>query len=161
MTREWENHKSKYHLEYSVREDIYRKEIFTKNYQFVKKSNAKNLNFTLKMNMFGHLNEMPKLMNLQKPLGYYEDLDPIFDGWGISLDKDWRQNGVVSPVRHQSTCTACYAFNTVGAIESYFAILSGNLKELSVQEIVDCSVSYGNNGCIGGNPENVYQYVWD
>ncbi|KAF1740121.1 hypothetical protein MXB_3091, partial [Myxobolus squamalis] len=49
----------------------------------------------------------------------------------------------------------------VGAIESHFAIHKGILKELSVQEIIDCSVSYGNGGCSGGRPENVYKYVWD
>ncbi|KAF1740851.1 hypothetical protein MXB_4598 [Myxobolus squamalis] len=55
LTREWEEHKYKYNLEYSVEEDIHRKKIFMKNYQFIMKSNSKNLNFTLKINKFSHL----------------------------------------------------------------------------------------------------------
>ncbi|KAF1742390.1 hypothetical protein MXB_223, partial [Myxobolus squamalis] len=92
-------------------------------------------------------NEMPKLINFQKPIKMYEDEDPIFEGWGIPLEKDWRLDGVVSPVRNQLNCISCYAFSAVGAIESHYAIHTGNLKELSTQEIVDCSVSYGNLGC--------------
>ncbi|KAF1741596.1 hypothetical protein MXB_3034 [Myxobolus squamalis] len=54
-TKEWEDYKSKYNLEFSVDEDFDRRETFFKNCQFIMNSNSRNLNFTLKMNGFGHL----------------------------------------------------------------------------------------------------------
>ncbi|KAF1745553.1 hypothetical protein MXB_2493 [Myxobolus squamalis] len=163
LNKEWEEHKSIYNLHFSLDEEVYRKEIFGKNYQFILKSNSRNLNFTLKMNKFGHLkrNERPRLLNLKKPLGHYEDEDPIFVTEPIPSNYDWRQKGVVSAVHNQLQCTSCYAYSAVGAIESHFAIQSGILRELSVQEIIDCSDSYGNLGCDGGFPESIYEYVWD
>ncbi|KAF1740805.1 hypothetical protein MXB_638, partial [Myxobolus squamalis] len=46
----------------------------------------------------------------------------------------------------------------VGAIESHFAIHTGNLTDLSVQEIVDCSLNFWNFGCYSGLPQSVYKY---
>ncbi|KAF1743281.1 hypothetical protein MXB_5127, partial [Myxobolus squamalis] len=94
-----------------------------------------------------------------KPVGFYEDADPILVGEEIPLEYDWRRERVVSPVQNQRECGSCYAFSAIGAIESQFAIHGGQLRNLSVQEIVDCSVSYGNNACGGGYMEKVYEYV--
>ncbi|KAF1745567.1 hypothetical protein MXB_598, partial [Myxobolus squamalis] len=159
LNTEWEDYKSEYNLEFSVNEDVYRKEIFIENFRYIMESNSKNLDLTLKMNMFGHLRF--KFLNLKKPLGFYEDEDPIFVGKKIPLEFDWSQEGVVSPVKSQYKCGSCYAFSAVGAIESQFAIQIGQLRNLSVQEIVDCSVSYGNEACNGGYMEKVYEYVID
>nr|XP_055035044.1 cathepsin O [Misgurnus anguillicaudatus] len=63
---------------------------------------------------------------------------------------DWRDHGVVGPVKNQEGCGGCWAFSVVGAIESVSASRSGKLQELSVQEVIDCS--YSNNGCNGGSP---------
>ncbi|KAF1743601.1 hypothetical protein MXB_1537, partial [Myxobolus squamalis] len=159
--KEWEKYKSEYNLDFSGEENAYRKEIFVENYRYIMESNSRNSNFTLSMNMFGHLkkNEWPKLLNLKKPIGYYENEDPIFVEEKIPSEYDWREEGVVTPVKDQRNCGSCYAFSAVGAIESQFAIHSGDFKNLSVQEIVDCSVSYGNNACGGGYMERVYNYV--
>ncbi|KAF1741710.1 hypothetical protein MXB_3368 [Myxobolus squamalis] len=51
-----------------------------------------------------------------------------------------------------------HAQSRVSAIESHFAIHTGNLTDLSVQEIVDCSRNFLNFGCDGGFPQNVYKY---
>ncbi|KAF1745471.1 hypothetical protein MXB_1616, partial [Myxobolus squamalis] len=73
----------------------------------------------------------------------------------IPLKYDWTQKGVVSSVQDQLFCASGYAFSAVGAIESQSAIKTGNLKDLSVQEIIDCSYNYRNYACDGGNPENL------
>ncbi|XP_075234098.1 cathepsin O-like [Lycorma delicatula] len=63
---------------------------------------------------------------------------------------DWRDKGVITKVRNQKLCGACWAFSTVETIESMLAIKNGTLLDLSVQEIIDCAEN-GNFGCDGGD----------
>lgn len=63
---------------------------------------------------------------------------------------DWRTKGVVGPVRDQGMCGACWAFSTIGTVESMAAIKTGKLDMLSVQEVIDCA-GLGNSGCAGGD----------
>lgn len=48
---------------------------------------------------------------------------------------DWRDEGVVGPVQDQDVCGACWAFTTIGIVESMYAIKTGILHSLSVQEV--------------------------
>uniref|UniRef100_A0A8D0DP70 Dipeptidyl peptidase 1 n=1 Tax=Salvator merianae TaxID=96440 RepID=A0A8D0DP70_SALMN len=68
---------------------------------------------------------------------------------------DWRNvNGVnyVSPVRNQASCGSCYAFASMGMLESRIRILTNNSQAptLSPQQVVSCS-EYS-QGCDGGFP---------
>ncbi|CAI5773428.1 dipeptidyl peptidase 1 [Podarcis lilfordi] len=68
---------------------------------------------------------------------------------------DWRNvNGVnyVSPVRNQASCGSCYAFASMGMLESRIRILTNNSQTptLSPQQVVSCS-QYS-QGCDGGFP---------
>nr|XP_031839997.1 cathepsin O-like isoform X2 [Nomia melanderi]XP_031839998.1 cathepsin O-like isoform X2 [Nomia melanderi] len=69
---------------------------------------------------------------------------------GLPLKFDWRTKGVVTPVRSQGVCGACWAFSTVEVAESMFAMKNGTLYELSVQEMIDCAKN-SNFGCEGGD----------
>ncbi|XP_053975133.1 cathepsin O-like [Hylaeus volcanicus] len=73
-------------------------------------------------------------------------LQPI----NMPLKFDWREKGVVTPVREQGSCGACWAFSTVQVAESMLAIKNGTLRTLSVQEMIDCARN-GNFGCEGGD----------
>jgi len=48
---------------------------------------------------------------------------------------DWRNAGVVSPIKDQGRCGGCWAFSSTGVLESHAAIAAGKgqLKTLSVQ----------------------------
>ncbi len=69
---------------------------------------------------------------------------------------DWREKGIIGPIRDQGQCGSCYAHAAVENIEAVNAIKTGKFTSFSVQETVDCSYSYGDNGCNGG----WYFYVW-
>lgn len=49
---------------------------------------------------------------------------------------DWRTKGVVTAVKSQGTCGACWAFSTVETAESMFAISNKTLRAFSVQEVI-------------------------
>ena len=74
---------------------------------------------------------------------------------------DWRDYGMVTPVRHQGSCGTCWSFTNTGAVETLYANKYGQLVELSEQEINDClrTGSFKNWGCNGGWPHNGFYYA--
>lgn len=63
---------------------------------------------------------------------------------------DWRDRNVVTAVKNQGDCGACWALSNIETIETMYAIKTGKLRELSVQQVVDCALN-GNYGCQGGD----------
>ncbi|XP_020008194.2 cathepsin O isoform X1 [Castor canadensis] len=75
----------------------------------------------------------------------------------LPLRFDWRDKHVVTQVRNQQMCGGCWAFSVVGAVESVCAIHGAPLKDLSVQQVIDCS--YNNYGCQGGSPLSALSWL--
>ena len=80
-------------------------------------------------------------------------------GW-LPSSVDWRQMGVVSPVKDQGNCGSCWTFSTTGAMESHWAIKTQQgLPLLSEQQLVDCAGAFNNFGCDGGLPSQAFEYI--
>ncbi|RZC36227.1 Peptidase C1 domain containing protein, partial [Asbolus verrucosus] len=78
--------------------------------------------------------------------------------------KNWKKEQFVTPVEDQGDdCKASWAFSTIGAIESNFAIKHGKDKLfiLSAQNLIDCTNVYGNDSCLGGRPQDALHYVYE
>jgi C1A family cysteine protease len=61
---------------------------------------------------------------------------------------DYRTLGYVSNVEDQGfTCSSCYAYASLCALEGQIFKKYGNLPILSEQQIVDCSRVFNNQGC--------------
>ena len=77
---------------------------------------------------------------------------------------DWRDKGVVTPVKHQGSCGSCWAFTAAGVLESAYAIAtSKKVVELSEQQILDCVnwttwLFWLSDGCNGGFAQEAFNF---
>jgi len=76
---------------------------------------------------------------------------------------DWRQKGVVTPVKDQGHCGSCWAFSTTESLEAHIAIETGLLFDLSPQQIASCVDNVeqcgGVGGCMGGMPQVAFDSI--
>lgn len=70
---------------------------------------------------------------------------------------DWRTQGIVPAVRNQGGCGSCWAFGTVGAMESAVKKGGGPLTDLSEQFLISCNRD-GWNCADGGLTAHKYHY---
>lgn len=69
---------------------------------------------------------------------------------------DWRAQGIVSAIRDQGGCGSCWAFGTIGVMESAVAKSGGGLADLSEQYLVSCNTEGWS--CKGGWDSHEYNY---
>jgi len=70
---------------------------------------------------------------------------------------DWRDKGVVAPVKDQGTCGSCWSFATVSNLEGLYAQKKGEIKTFSEQYLVDCDTE--DSGCNGGLMELAFDWI--
>ncbi|CAN2388758.1 cysteine-type endopeptidase activity [Pristimantis euphronides] len=90
-------------------------------------------------------------------LDYYVPMKNVFGASPLPLRFDWRDKKLVTGVKNQLDCGACWAFSIVGAVESANAIKGQPLEDLSVQQVIDCS--YLDRGCNGGSTDNALKWL--
>ena len=123
--------------------------------------NAKNLSYELGINQFidkefnmykmNKRNECHNCFTEEKLGSATEDMIPH--------SVDWRNHGVVTNVKNQGECGSCWSFSSTGSIEGINAIKFRRLHNASEQQLMDCSIEEGNQGCMGGMMDNAFKYV--
>jgi cathepsin L len=76
---------------------------------------------------------------------------------------DWRDHNVVTAVKDQGKCGSCWTFATAELIESSVALATGELHDLSPQQIVSCAPNPdgcgGTGGCEGGTVQVAIDHI--
>ena len=155
----------KYSKNYVSSEYDTRFEIFKHNLNIIENHNSQKHGWKMKVNEYTDLtwNEFIKKrkgLTLQNN-NRIENKYFIHNTRDIPKSLDWRDKNVLNQVKNQEQCGSCWAFSAIGAIESAIAIKTGNLYDLSEQQLVDCSSNYGNGGCDGGLMDYAFQYAVD
>lgn len=154
----------------SFGEKAYRFEVFKANLDFIRAHNAKEgETYELAVNHFADLTyEEFKSYYLgdfskQRQASVDHCTEPSKPKRARIPDAvDWKDQGKVQKVKNQGNCGSCWAFSAIGALESAYAIKTGQAPpELSEQELVDCSKDYGNEGCNGGYMHWGFNYIID
>jgi C1A family cysteine protease len=145
----------------SFSEYLHRFDLFVKNAKMIEMHNSNGNSYSLGINQFADLTreEFKKYYTGVKPRTSNGNNTVYLSTEGVADSIDWVSKGAVTGVKNQGNCGSCWSFSTTGSIEGIHAISTGKLVSLSEQQLIDCSTSYGNQGCNGGLMDDAFQYV--
>jgi cathepsin L len=149
--------KSYHHSDFQLRYNV-----FKANLDFVNHHNSLGKSYTVATNIFADLtNEEFRRLYTGLNLPTIIPSTPILSKANADLPAswDWRNYSAVTPVKDQGQCGSCWAFSTTGSTEGCHQITTKKLVSLSEQNLVDCSGSYGNQGCNGGLMTQAMDYI--
>jgi len=172
----WQSFKAKYNRQYSsAKEEAMRFKIFKGNYAFIDTHNRRtDVTFQVGINQFADVSnaEFVSMMNGYRrpadrprkaaaPLKLGTQSCPTSSSGSSDYNNtcDWRAANVVTPIKNQGQCGSCWSFSATGSTEGAHALATGNLVSLSEQNLIDCSVLEGDEGCNGGLMDDAFTYV--
>jgi len=170
----WELFKAVHKKEYASRaEETLRKAIFEKNVAGIEEHNQKyeagEATYKQGINQFTDMlnEEFVSLMNGYRSSDKVKSTSIFVASENtndLPTNIDWREEGIVTPVKDQGSCGSCWAFSTTGSTEGQHALSTGTLVSLSEQQLVSCTglfTGYGNRGCLGGMMDAAFSYIID
>jgi cathepsin L len=165
----WETFKATHKKQYDAQFEFVRRLIWESNLKYIQRHNLEYdmgvHTYSLGMNEFGDMTfeEFKSAflgVKLQKrnTTGDSIFMSPL-NVKDLPDSVDWRTKGYVTGVKDQAQCGSCWAFSATGSIEGQYARKTGTLESFSEQQLVDCSGSFGNEGCNGGLMDQAFDYV--
>merc|ERR1712002_937078 len=161
--------KEKYGKTYLSRsENQLRYRVFQENIKKIEEHNRSGASWKMAVNQFSDLTQaefqsmyMGGYKRLPTPAEYFTTVSkPARDH---PAEIDWRTKGAITDVKNQGQCGSCWAFATTEMIESYAAISSGQMTQLSTQQVTSCTPNPvscgGHGGCKGSIAQLGFNYI--
>jgi len=170
ILREFSDFKVKFNKVYKDNaEERYRLGVFSHNLRAVNDHNRGQSSYTRAINQFSDLTQeefeatyLGGYKRLEMPERGVERSEAVRTR-DLPSSVDWRDRSAVTAIKDQGSCGSCWAFAATEQIESYTAIASGELIELSTQQMTSCTPNPlacgGTGGCQGSTPPLGYNYV--
>ncbi|XP_066263774.1 cathepsin K-like [Branchiostoma lanceolatum] len=142
--RQWEVWKFWHGKTYpSAEEEIYRRKIWENNLAAIFKHNAAGKSYKMAMNSFGDQERTHRTDVLSYRTNRVDESDSLHRTVAMGMTQpppslDWREKGVVTPVKNQGMLGKVMAYAITESLESFHAIQTGNLIQLSTREVADC-----------------------
>jgi len=175
--QEWEQWKAEYQPKYASNDEEQRRlKIFAQNKQTVLKLN-KAFESDPDGPRFG-LNKFADLSPEEFASKYLHEIPANFPRGEFlpptkktlkdyPTEKNWVDDGAVTPVKNQEDCGSCWSFSVTGNMEGVYKVAHGELPVLSEQQFVDCDhdcMEYKgqkvcDSGCSGGLMPNAMAYA--
>ena len=156
---------NKYEKAYSHEVEYREKyEVFQENVKRIEELSASHPHLTFAMNEFGdqRVEEFHNTMKGFHTVSKTKQCDPyVFLNLSFPASVDWRDENAVTSVKNQGQCGSCWSFSAAGAMEGAWATATGELVNLSEQQLMDCSTRYVNFGCNGGEMDHAFAYAID
>jgi len=163
----FENYVKEFSKHYAPHEEEFRRTIFEANLEIIRAHNQNSYSsYKLGVN---HLTDLTE-EEFRQMLGYKRSADLKLTHMSEYIPTknvnapiyvDWREKGIITPVKDQGRCGSCWTFGAAEVVESYYALATGELSTLSEQQILDCVPNPdqcgGSGGCGGGTPELAYE----
>ena len=128
------------------------------NQEFIQKHNSENHSYLVEENSFINHTYIDEFNQIDHNIFVSNDNPIVINFTELHQNNiDWRKKHKVSSVKNQGQCGGCWAFSSVGAVESAWSIKHNTLYNLSEQELIDCSSE--NHGCEGGSMDLAFQYI--
>uniref|UniRef100_A0A7N6A0F4 Cathepsin K n=1 Tax=Anabas testudineus TaxID=64144 RepID=A0A7N6A0F4_ANATE len=160
LDAKWKEWKISYGKKYEDVEEVYWRTIWEQNMRIIEIHNqeAEQGKHSYKLGM-NHRGDMGTPDTEARRLSYFRGLlEKNNKSDSLPKSVDYREDGIVTGVRSQGNCGSCWAFSAAGALEGQLARKTGQLLELSPQNLVDCVLD---KGCDGGYMGLAYKYVTD
>jgi cathepsin L len=170
----FEDYLKEFGKSYSPKELEFRRQIFEEKLQAIRLHNSDPTSTWKKgINKFSDRTneEFRRLLGYDKVTGHSAWLERLgqqqetqaIDISNLPTSVDWRTKNVISAVKDQGECGSCWSFGTAESIESYWALSTGQLGDLSEQQVLDCTPNPnacgGTGGCGGGIVELGYSQI--
>lgn len=154
--KEFINYMRMYNLLFTGEEYHFRLGVYLSTVRYVNDFNKQKKSFKLRLNHFSHLT-LSEYQSLLGVKGFHQLSKGILAPKRFGDSYDWRSYGVVNDIKDQGNCGSSWAFSTIFACESAWAIRTGKLLNFSEQNLIDCDTKM--YGCEGGYPDEAWAYL--
>jgi len=162
VREQWTGYKLSHGKQYSAQEESLRFSLWDANRRMVEAHNAAGHGWTMALTETSDWTpeELESRMLGYKPM----------EGWGNATARhlqavpgapdhlDYREQGMVTPVKNQGMIGSAVVFSALGAIEGMWMYEKGELVDMSVQQILDCVPEFCQGG---GYMDSLWEYTKD